>query len=154
MKKPREFGACPLSTEPLQVLTRRDRLTGLIRPVSQILWGNTCKELFGRGRPLPLRSALSRDEEVPSALLFSSDLPSFFCLLLGILKNMSSLVSIDVKRGGGISFAEGADGVGGWVRRAGALRCSGGAADGRICLRLVSRTQFSISISHLLCSSA
>jgi len=31
---------------------------------------------------------------------------------------MSSPVSTDVKREGGISFAEGADGVGGWIRRA------------------------------------
>jgi hypothetical protein len=56
---------------------------------------------------------------VPSALLFSSDLPSLFCLLLGILKNISSQVSIDVKKEDGVSFAEGVDGVGGWMRRAG-----------------------------------
>jgi hypothetical protein len=46
---------------------------------------------------------------------------------------MSSLVSIDVKKGGGIFFAEGADGVGGWMRRAGALRCSGGAGVAFVC---------------------
>ncbi len=40
---------------------------------------------------------------------------------------MSSLVSTDVKRGGGISFAEGAESVGGWMRRGGALRRNGGA---------------------------
>jgi hypothetical protein len=54
-----------------------------------------------------------------SAFLFSSDLPSLFYSLLGILKNMSSPVSTDVKKGGDVSFAEGADGVGGWMRRVG-----------------------------------
>jgi len=109
------------------VLPYRFFLTGLIMPVSLSLWGCTCKELSSRRRPL--RSALSRDEEVPSALLFSSDLPSLFYSLLGILKNMSSQVSTDVKKGGGVSFAEGAESVGGWVRRA-------GGAEGRGCICL------------------
>jgi hypothetical protein len=56
---------------------------------------------------------------VPSALLFSSDPPFLFCFLLGILKNMSSPVSIDIKEGAASLSAEGADGVGGWMRRAG-----------------------------------
>jgi hypothetical protein len=87
-----------------------------------------------------------QDEEVPSALLSSSDLPSLFCILLGILKNMSSQVSINVKKGGGVSLAEGADGVGGWIRRV-------GGAEGRGCICLQMHLAFN-SFSPLLCSSA
>ena len=130
MEKPKEFGVCYILAEPLQVLPYRLFLTGLIMPVSLSLWGCTCKELSGRGEASLLRSVLSRDEEVPSALLSSSDLPSLFCILLSILKNMSSPVSTDVKKEGGVSFAEGVESIGGWVRRA------GGAEGGCICLQM------------------
>jgi hypothetical protein len=87
--------------------------------------------------------------------LSPSDPSSFFCFLLGILKNMSSLVSTDVKEGGGISFAEEADGVGGWVCRAVSAevqwRCERGR--GCICLQMHLPSVFN-SISPLLCSSA
>jgi hypothetical protein len=81
-------------------------------PVRKYLLGSTCNGPFGR---------LARRQNAAPGWggLSPSDPSSFFYLLLGILKNMSSSVSIDVKKGGDVSFAKGAESVGGWVRRAG-----------------------------------
>jgi hypothetical protein len=126
LEKPKEFGICYTR---LQVFAHRYRLTGLIRPVRKYLLGSTCNESFGR---------LARRQNAAPGWrdLSPSDASSFFCFLLGILKNMSSLFSTDVKRRGGISFAEGADGVGGWVRRAGGAEVQWGCGRGRGCICL------------------
>jgi hypothetical protein len=60
-----------------------------------------------------------------SAFLFSSDLPSLFYSLLGILKNMSSPVSTDVKEGWRLFLLKRVKGVGGWVRRVEVRNCCG-----------------------------
>lgn len=58
----------------------------------------------GEASPPQIRPLSGRGGALCSPLLL---LPFLFCFLLDILKNMSSQVSIDVKRRGGVSFAEG-----------------------------------------------